>query len=117
MKERIKNLSIGKKLYVLVGVALIGMFAIGLLSIKLMGNLNGETLIIAEKWMPSLNLAEGMNTTLSNIRLDELAYVTNEDPADAATYAANLAEDVNKMDTSVASYGSYVSTTEGKRNT
>ncbi|MCI8948997.1 MAG: HAMP domain-containing protein [Lachnospiraceae bacterium] len=115
MKERIKNLNIGKKLYVLVGIALIGMFAIGLLSIKLMGTLNGETLIIAEKWMPSLNLAEGMNTTLSNIRLDELAYVTNADPAKASSNASAVTEEVNKMDSSVASYGSYVTTTEGKR--
>ena len=38
MREQIKNMKIGKKLYTLVGVALVGMFLIGLLSIKLMGN-------------------------------------------------------------------------------
>ena len=34
MREQIKNMKIGKKLYTLVGVALVGMFLIGLLSIN-----------------------------------------------------------------------------------
>ena len=40
MGQRIKNLKISMKLYVLVGIALIGMLALGAVSIALMGSLN-----------------------------------------------------------------------------
>ena len=43
MGDKIKNLKIRAKLYVLVGIALVGMLALGFVSIMLMGTLNGET--------------------------------------------------------------------------
>ena len=115
MREQIKNMKIGKKLYTLVGVALVGMFLIGLLSIKLMGNLNGETKIIAEKWLPSLYLAQGMDTQLAQIRLNEVASVTAQTAEQRATNVNKVTQAVDKLDASMTSYSTYLSTTEGRK--
>lgn len=115
MREQIKNMKIGKKLYTLVGVALVGMFLIGLLSIKLMGNLNGETKIIAEKWLPSLYLAQGMDTQLAQIRLNEVASVTAQTAEQRATNVNKVTQAIDKLDASMTSYSTYLSTTEGRK--
>ena len=54
MKKVIQNLKISQKLYVLVGVALIGMLIIGGMSFSLMGKLNEKTSDISTSWLPSV---------------------------------------------------------------
>lgn len=76
MKKVIQNLKISQKLYVLVGVALIGMLIIGGMSFSLMGKLNEKTSDISTSWLPSVDTARDMDTTISYIRLNELAYLT-----------------------------------------
>ena len=76
MKNKIKNLKISFKLYILVGVALIGMLIIGGISFFLMGRLNDMTNDISNSWLPSINTARDMETTISNIRLNELRVLT-----------------------------------------
>ena len=115
MGEKIKNLKIRAKLYVLVGVALIGMLALGGVSFMLMGSLNGQTNIIAQKWMPSNTLADQMNTTVSNLRLYEVRYVTADGDSKMQTYSGKVSQQINSMDSYVSSYGSYVSTAEGRQ--
>ncbi|MCI8517024.1 MAG: methyl-accepting chemotaxis protein [Hungatella sp.] len=114
MGQKIKNLKISYKLYLLTGIALIGMLALGFVSFALMGTLNGETNIIAQKWMPSCTLADRMHTTVSDIRLYEVRYVTAEDNSKAQTYSGKVAQEVSNMDSYVSSYGEYVSTAEGR---
>ena len=57
MKKVIQNLKISQKLYVLVGVALIGMLMIGGMSFNLMGRLNEKTSDISTSWLPSVDTA------------------------------------------------------------
>ena len=76
MIKRIKNLKISFKLYILVGVALIGMLIIGGISFFLMGRLNEKTDDISTSWLPSISTARNMSATLTNIRLNELGYLT-----------------------------------------
>ena len=115
MGQWIKNLKISAKLYVLVGVALVGMCAIGLISIFLMGNLNSQTVIIAEKWMPSLGVAEQMHTNVANVRLYEESYINAATQQASENHSSNLTQAIATMDSSVANYGGYVSTAEGKK--
>ena len=115
MGERIKNLKISAKLHVLVGVALAGMCAIGLISILLMGSLNSQTVIIAEKWMPSLGVAEQMNTNIANVRLYEESFINASTPQAEDTYSNSLTQAMTTMDSSITTYGGYVSTAEGKK--
>ena len=83
MYQIIKNMKIGKKLYVLVGEAVLGLVVLGLMSFYLMGNLNSQTKIIVEKWMPSCTLSNEMNTALSDIRIAKLLTVTQESVEEA----------------------------------
>ena len=76
MINYIRNLKIRLKLYILIGVALIGMFIIGGMSFVLMGRLNDMTNDISTSWLPSIDTARDLTATLSNIRLNELGYLT-----------------------------------------
>ncbi len=76
MVRKIQNLKIGLKLYVLVGVALVGMLLIGGMSFFLMGIMNDKNNDISTSWLPSVDVARDMTATLSNIRLNELGYLT-----------------------------------------
>lgn len=76
MAARIKNLKISLKLYILIGIALSGMLIIGGISFFLMGKLNHENSNISTEWLPRIDTARDMTGTLSNIRLNELRYLT-----------------------------------------
>lgn len=76
MVKQIQNLKISLKLYILVGVALVGMLLIGGMSFVLMGRLNEKTSDISTSWLPSVDAARDMTATISNIRLNELGYLT-----------------------------------------
>ena len=76
MINYIRNLKIRLKLYILIGVALMGMFIIGGMSFYLMGRMNDTTSDISTSWLPSIDTARDLTTTLSNIRLNELGYLT-----------------------------------------
>ena len=114
MYQIIKNMKIGKKLYVLVGEAVLGLVVLGLISFYLMGNLNSQTKIIVEKWMPSCTLSNEMNTALSDIRIAKLLTVTQESVEEAQSRTAKVAEEMAKLEDRVETYGGYVTTSEGR---
>ncbi|MCI9154999.1 methyl-accepting chemotaxis protein [Lachnospiraceae bacterium] len=100
MKKVIQNLKISQKLYVLVGVALVGMLMIGGMSFNLMGRLNETTSDISTSWMPSIDTARDMDTTISNIRLNELGYLTatsSEGKESSLQYLQKEKEEMNGL--------------------
>lgn len=104
----LKNLKIRVKLYILLGVALLGMFIIGGMSFYLMGKMNEMTSDISTSWLPSVDIARDLSSTLSNIRLNELGYLTavSEDVEESSMqYLQGEKED---MDTLLASYGELI---------
>lgn len=76
MINYIRNLRIRLKLYILIGVALFGMLVISGMSFFLMGRMNDITNDIATSWLPSVDIARDLSATVSNIRLNELGYLT-----------------------------------------
>lgn len=76
MIHYIKNLKIRLKLYILIGVALLGMLIISGMSFFLMGRMNDMTNDIATSWLPSVDVARELSATISNVRLNELGYLT-----------------------------------------
>lgn len=52
------------------------MFMIGGMSFNLMGQMNEMTVDISTSWLPSVDTAREMSATISNIRLNELGYLT-----------------------------------------
>ena len=57
----LKNLKIRVKLYILIGVALLGMFIIGGMSFYLMGEMNEMTSDISTSWLPSIDTARNLS--------------------------------------------------------
>lgn len=104
MIKRIKNLKISIKLYILVGVALIGMLIIGGISFFLMGRLNDKTSDISTSWLPSISTARDMSGTISNIRLNELGYLTAISDEVADSSLQYLEKEKEEMDALLARY-------------
>lgn len=101
----IRNLKIRLKLYTLIGVALIGMFIIGGMSFNLMGQMNEMTIDISTSWLPSIDTARDMSATISNIRLNELGYltaITDDVEASSLQYLQKEKEDMAVL---LATYG------------
>lgn len=104
MINYIRNLKIRLKLYVLIGVALIGMLIIGGMSFYLMGRMNDMTSDITTSWLPSIDTARDLTATLSNIRLNELAYLTAISDDVEASSLQYLQKEKGDMDTLLATY-------------
>lgn len=104
----IRNLKIRLKLYILIGVALVGMFMIGGMSFNLMGQMNEMTLDISTSWLPSIDTARDMSTTISNIRLNELGYLTAISADVEASSLQYLQKEKEDMTALLAAYGKMI---------
>ena len=114
MIHYIKNLKIRLKLYILIGVALLGMLIISGMSFFLMGRMNDMTSDIATSWLPSVDVARELSATISNIRLNELGYLTagSDDKKEASLQY--LQNGIDAMDALLAKYGEMID--EEERN-
>lgn len=74
-----KNLRIRTKLIILVAFMLLGTISIGIFSLLFMTTINDNTTDIAENCMPSIILAEEMNTALSDVRMQEFKHIISTD--------------------------------------
>ena len=115
MLEKIKNMKIGVKLYLLVGVALAGMFLIGAMAILQMGRTERTAMQIAEEWLPGLTSSNEMRTSLSNVRLNELGYVTAASPEVAQNSQDYVTKEIGGMDQKISAYTSYICDAEEQK--
>ena len=108
MIHYIKNLKIRLKLYILIGVALLGMLIISGMSFFLMGQMNDMTSDIATSWLPSVDVARELSATISNIRLNELEYLTagSDDKKEASLQY--LQNGIDAMDALLTEYGEMI---------
>ena len=104
----LKNLKIRLKLYVLIGVALLGMLIISGMSFFLMGQMNDMTNDIAESWLPSVDVARELSATMSNIRLNELGYLTAVSDDVEESSLRYLQSEKADMDDLLATYGELI---------
>lgn len=93
-----KNLKIRTKLFILVGVLLLGLTSLGLASLSFMGNINNSSTELAENWLPSTIVAEELNTLTSDYRLNEYAHIVAQDAASMASYETEM----NRIETEIA---------------
>lgn len=104
----IKNLKIRLKLYILIGVALLGMLIISGMSFFLMGRMNDMTGDIATSWLPGVDVARELSTTASNIRLNELGYLTAISDETAESSLQYIKKEKEDMDALLAEYGALI---------
>ena len=108
MIHYIKNLKIRLKLYILIGVALLGMFIISGMSFFLMGRMNEMTSDITTSWLPSVDVARELSTTISNVRLNELGYLTAISDDVEESSLRYLQSEKADMDDLLATYGELI---------
>ena len=104
----IRNLRIRFKLYILIGVALFGLLITNGMSFFLMGQMNDMTNDIATSWLPSVNIARELTTTISNIRLNELGYLTAISDETAASSLGYVEKEKGDMEALLAAYGALI---------
>ncbi len=104
MIDYIRNLKIRLKLYILIGIALLGMLIIGGMAFLLMGRMNDMTSDISTSWLPSVDTARDLAATLSNIRLNELGYLTAVSDDVEASSLQYLQQEKAEMGSLLATY-------------
>lgn len=108
MKKFFQKLKLSQKLHILVEVALVGMLLIGVISINLMGRLNEQTTDISTSWLPSVDVAREMNTTISKIRLHELGYLTATSSESKNSSLEDLEQEKEEMTSLLEEYGGLI---------
>ena len=74
-----KNLKIKFKLFLLAGFMLLGMVAVGVVSMVYMNKINDGTTIITANWMPSVIVSEELQTLISKYRIQQYKHVVAQD--------------------------------------
>ena len=104
----IRNLRIRFKLYILIGVALLGLLITNGMSFTLMGRMNDMTNDIATSWLPSVDIARDLAATISNIRLNELGYLTAISDETGASSLQYIEKEKGDMEALLAAYGALI---------
>lgn len=113
--KTIKNLKIRQKLYVLIGIALFGLLMMESMALFQMKNLNNATHTIANNWLPNLSVARNMNTTMSNIRLNETVVSTADTGQDITDNLGYLEKEVGNMENLLETYKNTSSTKKDEK--
>ncbi len=108
MIDGIRNLSIRLKLYILIGVALFGLLITNGISFSLMWKINDMTNDIATSWLPSVDTARDLAATISNIRLNELGYLTAISDETAESSLQYIEKEKEDMEVLLATYGALI---------
>jgi len=76
----LKNIKTSTKLSFGFGIILIMMAILGLFSLERMNIVNEQSTIMAENWMPSIQVVEEINTNTSDFRIAEFEHVLSQTP-------------------------------------
>ncbi len=74
-----KNLKIKFKLFLLAGFMLLGMVAVGLVSLIFMNKINDGSTVISDNWMPSVIVSEELDILTSDYRIQQYKHVVAQD--------------------------------------
>ena len=88
-----KNIKIGYKILIFMGLLTILSAITATLQSIGMADVNGKSTEIAEDWLPSIETVSGLNTSLSDFRIQEYKYVTAATP-DVASKAEKSLNDL-----------------------
>ncbi|QHI73601.1 methyl-accepting chemotaxis protein [Aminipila terrae] len=104
----LKNLEIGKKLFVLVLSLLICLSVVGGSSIVFMKQINQASTEITKSWLPSVIAAEELNTCTSDYRRYEINHIVSQDSATMKEYEDKLTSKQKEIDDKFNAYEALV---------
>ena len=82
---------------------------LGLVGITRMSDVNNQSTIIAENWMPSIDAIHVINTGTSDLRVQQYAHITSTDPGRMAALEGDIAATLDAIKTARARYESLIS--------
>ena len=96
----IKNMNVSSKLGLGFGILIILVVLLGIISIQKMSNVNDQSTVITENWMPSIKVVEEINTGTSDFRIAQYDRILSKTPEgikkaeeDMEKYLAGINED------------------------
>lgn len=110
-----KNLKIKTKLLTLVVFMVIGLIAIGLVSLAFMGDINDGSTLITENWMPAVIASEELNTLTSDYRIKQYAHILAQDNKIMEQYESEMQAIGNNIDELFDRYTSSLITNDTDR--
>jgi methyl-accepting chemotaxis protein len=105
----IRRLKIGKKLFLLAGSLSAIALIIVVTSLVIINEVNGASTNISKFWIPSVVVAEEINTMTSDYRILELNHILSVDAATMADYDKQISAKRTAISDEIASYTSLVS--------
>lgn len=101
-----RNLKIRTKLFTLVAFMLAGIVLIGCAALIFMGQINNGSTIITENWLPSVIVAEDMNTLVSNYRIKEFRHILSNTDAEMKQAEEDMSEIIQNINSKFDLYES-----------
>lgn len=100
----IKNMKVRKKLLLLVSFMIAVTLLMGSMAVMFMGNINNASTEISQNWMPSVIIAQEINTTTSDYRIQELSHVISEDKEEMEELEQAMKEYETQIEEGVKEY-------------
>lgn len=99
-----KNLKIRTKLITLVTILLSGLIVVGIISVMFMQDINESSTLLANNLLPSTIAAEEMNTSLSDLRIQQFKHVISEEQSEMAAVNSKIEDAIRAFEASYAAY-------------
>ena len=105
-----KNIKVVGKLSLGFGIILLFLITLGIISLQKMNQVNNQSTIIAENWMPSIRVVQDINANTSDFRLFEFAHVLSQTPEEMRKVEEKISEILSTMNKNRATYEKLIST-------
>lgn len=111
-----KNFKIKTKLFLLAIFMLIGMVALGFVSLSYMNRINKETTEISEIWVPAVIASEELNTFTSDFRREEYKHIVAQDQQTMQSAETKMEDRSKRIEETFDLYISSLISNETDRN-
>ncbi len=109
-----KNLTVAVKMGLGFGVVLVLMLFMGGAALNGMSYINQQSTDMARNWMPSIRVAEEINTNTSDFRIAEMTHVISEKPEEMQAAEKDMAALLEVMNKNRIEYEKLISSPEEK---
>lgn len=100
----LKDMKIGKKLWILVAILLVCITGVSALSIFFMSYINQASTIISQNWLPSVIIVEELNTSTSDYRILELNHINAATAAEKTQYEDKMQSRQQEIEAAFSAY-------------
>lgn len=107
-----KSKKIKRKFYSFSGGLIVALFLMGILSLGIIGALNKETTVVSDNWLPSVIIAEELNTATSDFRIAEISHVISQNISAMVEHEDRMEAIENRIESMFQEYAIDLTTNE-----